>query len=32
VAVTAGYMHAEARREFFEHMDAANVDLKAPPC
>jgi len=29
VAVTAGYMHAEARREFFEHMDAANVDLKA---
>ena len=29
VAVTAGYMHAEARREFFAHMDAANVDLKA---
>jgi len=28
VAVTAAYMHAEARREFFEHMDAANVDLK----
>jgi len=29
VAVTAGYIHAEARREFFEQMDAANVDLKA---
>ena len=29
VAVTAGYMHAEARREFFAKMDAANVDLKA---
>jgi len=29
VAVTAGYMAAEARREFFSHMDAANVDLKA---
>jgi len=29
VAVTAGYMHADARHEFFEHMDAANVDLKA---
>jgi len=29
VAVTAGYIHAEARREFFAHMDAANVDLKA---
>ncbi len=28
IAVTAGYIHAEARREFFEHMDAANVDLK----
>jgi pyruvate formate lyase activating enzyme len=29
VAVTAGYMHAEARREFYAKMDAANVDLKA---
>ncbi|MDX8390980.1 MAG: AmmeMemoRadiSam system radical SAM enzyme [Mariprofundaceae bacterium] len=29
VAVTAGYIHAEPRREFFAHMDAANVDLKA---
>lgn len=29
VAVTAGYIHAEARKEFFEYMDAANVDLKA---
>ncbi len=29
VAVTAGYVHPEARREFFSHMDAANVDLKA---
>ncbi|MDX8402439.1 MAG: AmmeMemoRadiSam system radical SAM enzyme [Mariprofundaceae bacterium] len=29
VAVTAGYIHAEARREFFAHMDAANVDLKS---
>ncbi len=29
VAVTAGYIAAEARAEFFEHMDAANVDLKA---
>jgi len=29
VAVTAGYIHAEARKEFFSHMDAANVDLKA---
>jgi len=28
VAVTAGYIHAEARREFFTHMDAANIDLK----
>jgi pyruvate formate lyase activating enzyme len=28
VAVTAGYMCAEPRREFYEHMDAANVDLK----
>jgi pyruvate formate lyase activating enzyme len=29
VAVTAAYIHAEPRREFFMHMDAANVDLKA---
>jgi pyruvate formate lyase activating enzyme len=29
VAVTAGYVMGEARREFFSHMDAANVDLKA---
>jgi pyruvate formate lyase activating enzyme len=28
VAVTAGYIHAEPRREFYAHMDAANVDLK----
>lgn len=29
VAVTAGYIHPEARREFFSHIDAANIDLKA---
>ncbi len=29
VAVTAGYISAEARAEFFAVMDAANVDLKA---
>jgi len=29
VAVTAGYMHAEPRREFYAKIDAANVDLKA---
>ncbi|PKU22562.1 AmmeMemoRadiSam system radical SAM enzyme [Telmatospirillum siberiense] len=29
VAVTAGYMTAAARSDFFSHMDAANVDLKA---
>jgi pyruvate formate lyase activating enzyme len=29
VAVTAGYVHEEAREEFFSHMDATNVDLKA---
>ncbi len=29
VAVTAGYITPAARREFFEVMDAANVDLKA---
>jgi len=28
VAVTAGYIHAEPRREFFAAMDATNVDLK----
>ena len=28
VAVTAGYMCAAARAEFYSHMDAANVDLK----
>ncbi len=28
VAVTAGYIAAAARKEFFAHMDAANVDLK----
>jgi len=28
VAVTAGYMCAEPRAEFYRHMDAANVDLK----
>jgi pyruvate formate lyase activating enzyme len=28
VAVTAGYMCAEPRIEFYRHMDAANVDLK----
>jgi pyruvate formate lyase activating enzyme len=28
VAVTAGYLSAAARPEFFGHMDAANVDLK----
>ena len=29
VAVTAGYICEAPRRAFFEHMDAANVDLKA---
>ena len=28
VAVTAGYMCAEPRAEFYRHIDAANVDLK----
>ena len=28
VAVTAGYMTAESRPEFYRNMDAANVDLK----
>ena len=29
VAVTAGYVNAEPREEFYRHMDAANIDLKA---
>lgn len=29
VAVTAGYINEAPRKEFFAHMDAANVDLKA---
>lgn len=29
VAVTAGYITKEARADFYEHIDAANVDLKA---
>jgi pyruvate formate lyase activating enzyme len=29
VAVTAGYVNSEPRREFYAHMDAANIDLKA---
>jgi pyruvate formate lyase activating enzyme len=29
VAVTAGYVHPEPMREFYSHMDAANIDLKA---
>ena len=29
VAVTAGYIMPEPRAEFFRHMDAANIDLKA---
>ena len=29
VAVTAGYITEQARAEFFQHMDAVNVDLKA---
>ncbi len=28
VAVTSGYITAQARTEFFRHMDAANIDLK----
>ena len=28
VAVTAGYIHAAPRREFYARMDAANIDLK----
>jgi pyruvate formate lyase activating enzyme len=29
VAVSSGYMAPEARSEFYAHMDAANIDLKA---
>lgn len=29
VAVSAGYITPQARRDFFAHMDAANIDLKA---
>jgi pyruvate formate lyase activating enzyme len=29
VAVTAGYMHLPAAKEFYAKMDAANIDLKA---
>jgi pyruvate formate lyase activating enzyme len=29
VVVSAGYITPEARAEFFAHMDAANIDLKA---
>ncbi|WP_153116791.1 AmmeMemoRadiSam system radical SAM enzyme [Rhodocyclus tenuis] len=29
VAVSAGYIHAQPRRELFALMDAANIDLKA---
>ncbi len=29
VAVSAGYMTPEPREEFYHHMDAANIDLKA---
>ena len=29
VAVSAGYIQDAPRREFFQHMDAANIDLKA---
>jgi len=29
VAVTAGYVMPEPRVEFYQHMDAANIDLKA---
>jgi len=29
VAVTAGYVCAEPRQEFYRYMDAANIDLKA---
>jgi pyruvate formate lyase activating enzyme len=29
VAVSAGYINEEPRREFYAHMDAVNIDLKA---
>ncbi len=29
IAVTAGFIKESARSDFYEHMDAANVDLKA---
>ncbi len=29
VAVSAGYMNSEPRKEFYQYMDAANIDLKA---
>ena len=29
IAVSAGYICAEPREEFFRHMDAANIDLKS---
>lgn len=29
VAVTAGYVNPEPRREFYQYIDAANIDLKA---
>ncbi|MGB7452987.1 MAG: AmmeMemoRadiSam system radical SAM enzyme [Lysobacterales bacterium] len=29
IAVTSGYITEEPREEFFRHMDAANIDLKA---
>jgi len=29
IAVSAGFMNAAPRAEFYEHMDAANIDLKA---
>lgn len=29
VAVTAGYINDEPRKEFYKYMDAANIDLKA---
>ena len=29
VAVTAGYIMSEARRDFYAHLDGANIDLKA---
>ncbi len=29
IAVSAGYIQPEPRREFYQYMDAANIDLKA---